>query len=171
MKINTKVRYGLRTMIELGCHSNKEGLHQKDIAESQQLSEKYLDMIISSLKVAGLIINIGGKKSGYILNKSTKQITILDIFKAFEADPAIVPCINRPSVCERSKNCPAQEYWEGLNNVITAYLKNAKLDTLVKRCKEMHGASAKKVGGKQESSSRRQRQYAVKKKEAAAECS
>ena len=138
MKLNTKIRYGLRTMIELGCPENKKGILQKDIAKNQDLSEKYLDPIISALKAAGLIINVSGKKSGYILSKPKSKITILDIFRAFEHGPYIVQCICTPSVCVRSKKCAAQEYWTGLNDIIKAYLKNTTLDTICKRCKEIN---------------------------------
>jgi hypothetical protein len=65
IKINTKIRYGLRTIIELGLHDNQTGLFQKDIAMNQQLSEKYLDPIIAALKTSGLITNLGGKKRLY----------------------------------------------------------------------------------------------------------
>jgi len=80
MKINTKIRYGLRTMIEIALNENQSGVLQKDIAKNQQLSEKYLDQIIASLKVSGLIVNAGGKKSGYILNKPLSEIKIYDIY-------------------------------------------------------------------------------------------
>jgi Rrf2 family protein len=138
MKINTKVRYGLRTMIELGCHNNKTGVHQREIAKNQQLSEKYLDPIISSLKAAGLIINISGKKSGYIITKPPKQITVLDVFKAFEADVAVVQCLCSPSICERADHCATREYWSGLNDVINGYFKGTKLSTLINRYKVLN---------------------------------
>ena len=68
MKFNTKTRYGVRVVFELALNVNKEGgTLQKEIAESQHVSIKYLDHIISSLKKAGLISNVGGKKSGYVL--------------------------------------------------------------------------------------------------------
>jgi Rrf2 family protein len=133
MKINTKIRYGLRTMIELGLPENKTGLFQKDIATNQQLSEKYLDPIIASLKVSGLITNVSGKKSGYILNKPSSEITIYDIYRAFEPELSIVHCVNKPVTCFISRICVANEYWSGLNNTITKYLKNTTLDEIVKK--------------------------------------
>jgi len=140
MKINTKVRYGLRTLIEMGCHDNKTGVLQKEIAKNQQLSEKYLDPIISSLKAAGLVANVAGKKSGYILNKAPKEITILDVFKAFEADLAVVQCLCSPSVCERSTSCVTREYWSGLNELISGYFNGARLSTLINRHKALEKA-------------------------------
>jgi Rrf2 family protein len=146
MKINTKIRYGLRTMVEICCPDNKSGILQKKIAENQQLSEKYLDPIISALKAKGLIMNVAGKKSGYILNKPASKITILDVFKAFENGPLLVQCIGKSSVCMRSKKCAAKEFWTGLNDVIIDYLKNTTLETLCKRTCEMNASSEKSSG-------------------------
>jgi len=133
MKVNTKIRYGLRTIIELGLHDEKTGMYQKDIAMNQQLSEKYLDPIVSALKIAGLITNLGGKKSGYILNKPKSEITIYDIYRAFEPELAIIHCTNKPVTCFISRICVANEYWMGLNDTITKYLKNTTLDDIIKK--------------------------------------
>lgn len=133
MKLNTKIRYGLRALIELGLKENKEGMLQKDIAKNQQISEKYLDPIISGLKTAGLIVNIGGKKSGYVLAKPSNKITVYDAYRAFEMGPCIVPCILSPKSCGRSKACAAMEYWVELNGVILKHLKSVTIEKLAKR--------------------------------------
>ena len=61
MKFHTRTRYGLRTMIEIAAGDKDCGVYQKDIAQNQSISVKYLDQIINSLKVAGLITNVKGK--------------------------------------------------------------------------------------------------------------
>ncbi|HBX50917.1 MAG: hypothetical protein A2275_11025 [Bacteroidetes bacterium RIFOXYA12_FULL_35_11] len=140
MKLNTKVRYGLRAMIEIGLKKNKTGVLQKIISENQEISEKYLDHIISDLKKEGLIINAGGKKSGYILNKLKSKITVYDIYKAFESDISIIQCICSPKVCKRSKKCTARDFWSGLNDEISAYMKGISLADLVKWEEENSGS-------------------------------
>ena len=52
-------------MIEVALNSGPDGIYQKDIAQNQDLSVKYLDQIIASLKAAGLIANVRGRKSGF----------------------------------------------------------------------------------------------------------
>ncbi len=110
MMMNTKIRYGLRTLIEIALAENPDGIYQKDIAFSQKISNKYLDSIISSLKVKGLIANIGGKRSGYVLAMPKDKITLYDIYTAFEP-VSVVPCVNNPSLCEKSAKCKARNYW------------------------------------------------------------
>ena len=137
MKINSKIRYGLRTMFEIALNENNTGVFQKDIAKHQQLSEKYLDMIIASLKASGLIVNAGGKKSGYILNKPSSEIKMYDIYRTFEPELSIIHCTNRAVTCFISRICVANEYWMGLNDVITNYLESTTLEDIVKKHKKI----------------------------------
>jgi Rrf2 family protein len=118
-------------MIELGLHDNKTGVFQKDIAKNQELSEKYLDVIIASLKTAGLIRNAAGKKSGYILNKPPSRITVYNIFRAFEPGPDVIQSFCNPCMFNNEITCPAHDYWSGLNQVLVNYMKSTTLNILV----------------------------------------
>lgn len=111
MKVNTKIRYGLRTMLEIAKGPEREGVLQKDIAKNQNISLKYLDSIISSLKLKGLVSNSRGRGSGYMLTREPKDITMLDVYTAFEKIE-VVECINNMSFCDRSIHvCLARNYW------------------------------------------------------------
>jgi len=129
MKINTKVRYGLRSMIEIAQYPN--GILQKEIAEHQEIPLFYLDTIISGLRNAGLIVNYSGKKSGYILAKNQQDISVYDIYRAFEPELQLVNCSYSTNECKRSKLCSAKDFWYDLNNEVKVILKNKKLDDLV----------------------------------------
>jgi len=111
--------------------SSREGIFQKDIAKNQNISVKYLDHIIAPLKVAGLISNVSGRKSGYILAEKPEDITVLDIHTAFEGGVFIVDCLEKISQCERRNTCTVQYFWMGLNNNIKEYLKKVTLKDLV----------------------------------------
>ena len=134
MRFNTRVRYGLRTMIELACcQETGEPQYQKDIAQKQEISNKYLDQIITALKTAGLIVNAGGKKSGYILTKKPEKINVYDIFKAFEPELSIVDCLSDNMECSRNKICAAQEFWQGLNQTMVEYMQFYTLKELAEK--------------------------------------
>ena len=110
MKINTKIRYGLRAVIEIACSNDPGGVLQKDIAINQEISLKYLDSIISSLKLKGIISHAKGKGSGFKLTRKPEEITVYDVYTAFEPI-VIVDCINDMGFCDRSKNCLSRDYW------------------------------------------------------------
>jgi len=130
MKINTKVRYGVRTMVELALEKNRRGIFQKEISKNQDISIKYLDQIISSLKASGLIQNAGGRKSGYLLTRKPVDISVYDIYKAFESDLRIIDCLGSNPTCSKESQCAAQEFWTGLNGHIIDFLKSETLDKL-----------------------------------------
>ena len=109
----------MRVVLELALNAHKEGgTFQKDIAENQDVSVKYLDHIISSLKKAGLISNMGGKKSGYILTKPAREISIYDVYAAFEEDLVIIDCLLKDGDCPRKGTCVLKDYWCDLNQSI-----------------------------------------------------
>ena len=132
MNINSKVRYGLRTMIEIALQKNNKGIFQKDIAKNQIISEKYLDQIISSLKASDLISKTN---EGYVLSKSQNNISIYDIYKSFEPELYIVQCLKKSTVCNgcNSLNCESSnKLWKQLNTIIVEFMKTNTLENIVK---------------------------------------
>jgi Rrf2 family protein len=97
---------------------------------------KYLDHIIADLKAAGLVANVGGKKSGYRLNRPAEQISILDIYLAFEDDLVIIDCLLEYGHCPRKKICVLKDYWHGLNQTIRNSMESQNLKDLVEKTRE-----------------------------------
>ena len=58
MKLSTKGRYGLRAMIDLAVYSEKEPVSIQSIADRQNISERYLEQLMASLKKEGLVKSI-----------------------------------------------------------------------------------------------------------------
>ena len=141
MKFNTKTRYGIRAMIELALNENQEGTYQKDIAKKQEISFKYLDQIISALKSEDLISTVGGKKSGYKLNREPKNISMYDIFKAFNSNLEIIECLSNEEECLKERRCAARNFWHGLNDKIIEYMQSFTLDKLALEQKKINESS------------------------------
>ena len=134
MKFNTKTRYGVRVVFELALNVNKEGgTLQKEIAESQNVSIKYLDHIISSLKKAGLISNVGGKKSGYVLARPANEISIYDVYSAFEDNLAIIDCLLTEGECPRKGMCVMKDYWCDLNETIRNSMMSMNVELMAEK--------------------------------------
>ena len=141
MKFNTKTRYGIRAMIELVLNEKQEGMYQKDIAKNQDISFKYLDQIISALKSSGLITTVGGKKSGYKLVQDPKEISMYDIFKAFNSDLEIIECLSNEEECIKEHKCAARNFWHVLNDTIIEYMQSFSLDKLAQEQKKINESS------------------------------
>lgn len=84
MKISTKGRYAVILMLDLATYNTGEPVRLKDIAKRQQISEKYLEQIISLLNRAGFVKSIRGPQGGYMLKNPPEQYTVGMILRQTE---------------------------------------------------------------------------------------
>ena len=131
LKFSTKARYGLRVLIILGVYYNKKLLQIKDIAEREDLTEKYLEQIFISLKAANFVKSVRGAKGGYYLSKNPSEITIREIIERLEGSLFPTDCAENSSVCSRSFCCVTTDLWKELGNMIYQFLENKTLRDLV----------------------------------------
>jgi len=120
MRISTRGRYGLRIVMDIAMHDDGLPRLIRDIAKSQNLSEKYVANLVVKLKAKGILKSILGVHGGYMLNKSATEITLLEVFEAMEGKLSVVKCVACPSVCKKSQDCKARSAWSGINGEIAA---------------------------------------------------
>lgn len=133
MKISTKGRYAIRLMIDIGVHGDKY-VRLKDIARRQDISFKYLEQIISNLQKAGLLLSSRGAHGGYKLIKDPVEYSVGEILRATEGKMSSVVCLeDEVNQCLRYDKCATVKLWEGLNEVIDAYLDRHTLAELVEK--------------------------------------
>lgn len=132
MKISTKGRYALRIMIDLATHDNGKFISLKDIAIRQEISNKYLEQIISMLNKAGYLKTARGNNGGYQLAKPPKEYIVGDILRATEGDLKPIYCLTEEGNCNRKENCKTYSFWKGLDTVITDYVDSKTLEDLIK---------------------------------------
>jgi Rrf2 family protein len=123
-------------MLDLACCYGNGPVLLKDIAGRQEISLKYLDRILSSLKAAGLVKTLRGAKGGYALNHAPSKITIKQITEALEGPLVLVECIDNINFCHRMNSCVTHDVWCELSKVMEAVLKTTTLEDLVIRYKE-----------------------------------
>lgn len=132
MKISTKGRYALRLMLDLATYNTGEPSSIKDIAKRQQISEKYLEQIISVLNKAGYVRSIRGAQGGYLLKKKPEEYTVGMILRLTEGDLAPVSCVGDESVeCDRREACVTVRIYEKINDAINNVVDNITLADLV----------------------------------------
>lgn len=136
MKLSTKGRYGARAMVDIALHEGEGPILLKDIAKRQNISEKYLEHIITSLKVAGLVKSIRGARGGYVLGKDPVQIKLSQIIKALEGSIAPVECVDDPDSCSRAKNCVTRDVWVQMKKAMDDVLESINLKDLVEKQKK-----------------------------------
>jgi Rrf2 family protein len=116
-------------MIETALY-DATGIYQKDIARQQGISIKYLDQIIAALKNCGLITKAEDHRQGYVLAVPASKITIYDIYRAFEPELGVVPCIPDEGYCNKKSHCAAVHFWSGLNQHMKKYIQSVTLADL-----------------------------------------
>ncbi len=132
MKISTKGRYALRIMIDLATNDKGEFIALKDIAERQEVSNKYLEQIIAMLNKAGYLETARGNNGGYKLAKKPSECIVGDILRATEGELTPIDCLKDTGICKRKENCKTYSFWEGLEQVITQYVDSKSLEDLIK---------------------------------------
>lgn len=123
MKISTKGRYALRLIIELAKAPAGVPVRLRELAEKQEISEKYSEQIISLLRRGGIVLAKRGTQGGYDLAKDPKKITVGEVLRLTEGDLSPVPCLeNNGEPCERKNSCATYMLWsklkESIDNVV-----------------------------------------------------
>ena len=133
MLISTKGRYALRVMIDLAEHNNGEYIDLKEIASRQEISEKYLESIISLLTKSDFLIAQRGKGGGYKLTRQPHQYTVGSILKLTEDSLSPVSCLNnKPNRCIRAAECRTLPMWEKLDTLIDEFLESYTIADLTR---------------------------------------
>lgn len=128
MRISTKGRYALRVMLDLAQHYNEGNISLKDIAERQELSMKYLEMIAGIMNRAGYLNSQRGKTGGYQLKYPPSEYQIGAILKAAEGSLSPVSCLDcEENTCEHAADCITLPMWEELDRIIYDYLDSISL--------------------------------------------
>lgn len=136
MKLSTKSRYGLRAMVKLALHYNQGAIPLSKIAEEENISENYLEQIITLLKNANLVKSIRGSQGGYILSKSPEEITVADILSVLEGPISLVDCLNENiDNCSNKNKCVTRSVWKRINDNILSTAQSITLKDLCQNYK------------------------------------
>lgn len=136
MKLSTRARYGVRFMTALAREYGEKPLFLKDVAESEEISGKYLSLIVIPLRTAGLIKSLRGAHGGYSLAKTPGEITLCDIVEALDGETCLVRCVKEPSTCSRAAICPTRDIWSVLGDKIRESLKSITIAELAGQRRE-----------------------------------
>jgi len=140
MKVSTKVQYGMQALADIALYSeNGSAVSGPEIAERQDISQKYLEQILTHLKQAGLIRAQKGLRGGYMLARPADQIRLSEILNALdnsileETDPAEET--DGRSLRSAVNNC----VWREMNRSITDFAESRTLSDIMQKCRELSG--------------------------------
>ncbi|NPV93130.1 MAG: Rrf2 family transcriptional regulator [Firmicutes bacterium] len=140
MKFSTRSRYGLRAMVELALnYTADQPVPLSLVAGRQDLSEGYLEQLMTSLRKGGLVRSVRGAQGGYLLSRPPGQITAGDIIRCLEGPLSPTDCVNEevPDPCERAEICVTRRLWERVRVAIADVLDNVTLEDLSRNAEEI----------------------------------
>ena len=134
MIVSTRGRYALRVLVEMAEHSPDERIPLKEISERQEISQKYMESIMTLLSKNGFVDAIHGKGGGYMLNRKPEEYRVGDILRLTEGTLAPVACLESGvPKCEKEKNCRTVNMWRKLDDLIETYLDSVTIADLMKK--------------------------------------
>ena len=119
-------------MVHFALHGDGGYIPLKEIAEAEEISQKYLETIMTTLSKAGFVDAVHGKGGGYRLNRKPEEYTVGTILKLTEGSLAAVSCTTQgPSACSRSTCCQTKPMWEKLDAMIDEFFEGITLADLL----------------------------------------
>ena len=129
MIVSTKGRYALRVMVYFVLNGgDNKYIPLKEIAEAEDISQKYLESIMTTLSKAGFVDALHGKGGGYRLNRKPEEYTVGSILKLTEGSLATVSCTAQgPNACNRQTCCKTLPMWEKLDKMVDEFFEGITL--------------------------------------------
>lgn len=130
--ISTRGRYAIRLLADLAEHNSGAYIPLKEIADRQEISQKYIEKFIPTLTKAGLIEGQHGKGGGYRLTRAPEKYTILEILRLTEVDLAPVACLaENAEPCVRAAECRTLPMWKRYNELTERFFAGITLADLL----------------------------------------
>ena len=133
MKLNTRVRYGLRAILRIAEGHGGPPVSISTIAQEQGISSKYLEQVIGPLRRSGLVLSQKGVKGGYVLSADPGSISLWDVIRALDTHPRLIDCVENPASCSRTDACLAHEVWKRLDLKLQEFWRGLTLADLLQK--------------------------------------
>lgn len=129
---STKGRYAIRLMIDLAKHQDDNYIALKDVALRQDISKKYLEIIVKDLVEAGLLEGKPGKSGGYKLSRKPEEYTVAEILEIMEGTLAPVACLEENAApCPRASYCETLPMWKEFHGKVSDFFHDKKISDLI----------------------------------------
>jgi Rrf2 family protein len=130
--ISTRGRYALRVMLDLAEHEGSHAVPLKEIAERQDLSKKYLEIIVKDMVKGKLIVGSSGKGGGYKLCRKADEYSVGEILELMEGTLSSVACLADSSQeCPRKEFCQTLPMWKEFDRLVHDFFYSRKLSDLL----------------------------------------
>ena len=103
--LSKKTKYGIKALTFLGRQEDNTPIAIASISKSENISLKFLESILLTLRKNGILASKKGKGGGYYLLKSPSEIPMTDVMRILEGPISMVPCVSL-NFYEKCDDCP-----------------------------------------------------------------
>jgi len=103
--LSKKTKYGIKALVYLAKQKDSAPVQISVISKSENISRKFLESILLTLRKNGVLGSKKGKGGGYYLLKEPKNIPMTDVMRFLEGPIAMVPCVSL-NFYEKCDDCP-----------------------------------------------------------------
>ncbi len=126
LNISVKGEYALHAIFDLATQPPGEPVKIADIARRQKIPQKFLELILASLKQGGFVESRRGAEGGYRLARTPDQITVGQVLAFVE---------NRKTAKRGAQNAFA-DLWKRVDESVAAIVDHTSFAELVRRWRE-----------------------------------
>jgi len=134
MNVSVKGEYALQAIFDLAAQGGRDPIRIADIARRQQIPQKFLELILASLKQGGFVESRRGAEGGYLLARRPDAITVGDVLRFIEGRQ------EERSRHRREGNSPLADLWERADRAIDGVLDSASFAQLVREWTEKNNS-------------------------------
>ena len=106
--LSQRTRYTIRALLHLADRYGEGPVQLTEIAERQNIPGKFLTVMLSNMRRAGLVETMRGREGGYWLARPPEQISYGDIVRLTRGSLGLLPCASRYAY-EQCKNCISED--------------------------------------------------------------
>ncbi len=128
MVISIRASYGLIFLLYLAKSEKNRLIKLNEVAKSENISEKYLENVVSSIKSIDIVQVKRGSRGGYKLAKEPEKISIKEVFEALEGQ-----VLKSEGAKDTIISGVVEGFWEEMKNYIEEYLKLKTLRDLLEK--------------------------------------
>lgn len=145
MKFSTRVRYGLKAMLELSACYNTGLISIREISERRNVPLQYLEQLFKKLRAAGLVQAERGAYGGYRLSRSPEDISVGDVIRTLDGSLAPVDCAREDFDCEYSELCTESKLYRRIRESMDEVVDSTTLLDMLREEQSTQDESVKRT--------------------------
>jgi Rrf2 family protein len=129
VNVSVKGEYALSAIFDLAMHGGRDPVRIAEIAKRQNIPQKFLELILASLKQAGFVESRRGAEGGYLLARPADSITVGDVIRFIDG--------KGPRAARKKNETPFAEMWNKVDAAVSGVVDHTTFAELTRRWREL----------------------------------